>query len=265
MDWKDKVVIVTGGARGIGAALVDLIVEEGGRAVVVSDRDAGAAQAVADIHGKASTKVVAMPADIADAAAVADLAHYAERTFGQVDIVCSNAGLMTDGGVEVTDEAWGLTWNVNVMAHVRIARAVMPGMIARGSGHFVNVASAAGVLTAPGAAAYTATKHAAVGLAEWMAITYGDQGIGVSVVCPGAVRTDMLAASLEVGNEGVRRVAESSVVMTPVDVARAIIDGVKADAFLITPHADTIKNTQRKWSDVDRWIRGMRSFLRVAA
>lgn len=264
MDWEQKVVIVTGGAKGIGAALVTRMVDEGAAAVIVSDLHQAGADAVAEGFKDTRSEVIAISADIGVAEDVARLVSAVEDRFGRVDVVCSNAGLMTDGNIEVPDEAWSRTWDVNVMAHVRVARAALPGMIRRQEGYFVNVASAAGLLTAPGAAAYTATKHAAVGFAEWLAITYGDQGIGVSVVCPGPVATDMLSVSMELGNEGVRKVAKTSEVLQADDVARIIIEGVKADRFLIVPHGDTIKNVQRKWSDLDRWIGGMRAFLRSA-
>ena len=265
MNLAGSIIVVTGGGGGIGAALVAAFVAEGAGAVIVSDRDVVAAERVAACHAQSACMVIAHPADMSSTSDIDALVAAVEGRFGRIDLFCSNAALMTDGGVDVSDDAWDMTWHVNVMAHVRAARAALPGMIARGQGYFVNIASAAGMLTAPGAAPYTTTKHAAVGFAEWLAISHGDQGIGVTLVCPGAVQTNMLATSLAVGNEGVRRVAATSAVIGPEVVAEATIEGVKAGRFLVTPHADTLINTQRKWGDVDRWIRGMRSFLRVAA
>ncbi|MHA3792964.1 SDR family oxidoreductase [Sphingomonas sp. YL-JM2C] len=265
MDVKDSMVVVTGGGAGIGAALVDLLVAEGAAGILVSDRDLSAAEQVAARHAGGAARVIARQADMTSGEDIDRLVAFAERTFGHIDILCSNAGIMTTGGVELPAGDWDLAWRINLMAHVHAARAALPLMVRRGRGHFVNIVSAAGMLTAPGAGPYSVTKHAAVGLAEWMAITYGDQGIGVSLVCPGAVQTGMLAASLADGNEGVRRVAATSAVLDAVSVARAIVEGVIADRFLITPHEDTLPNTQRKWNDPDRWIRGMRAFLRTTA
>lgn len=148
---------------------------------------------------------------------------------------------------------------VNVMAHVHAAT----GMLERGRGHLLTVGSAAGMLTAPGAAAYTTSKHAAQGFAEWMAITYGDRGIDVSIVNPGPIETEMLATSLAAGNEGVHRVAAASEVISADAAAKLVVEGIKAGRFLITTHSDTISNTQKKWSDIERWISGMRKFLRA--
>jgi NAD(P)-dependent dehydrogenase (short-subunit alcohol dehydrogenase family) len=172
---------------------------------------------------------------------------------------------MIDGGFELTDEQWQLSWDINVMAHVHAARAAMPGMLERGGGHFLNVLSAASLLTAPGAAAYASTKHAAIGFAEWLAIAHRSRGIRVSVVCPGAVRTQMLVDSLANGNAGVRRIAESGTILDPAVVAEAAITGVKEDRFLITSHEDTLANTQRKWSGPDRWVQAMAAFLEKAS
>jgi NAD(P)-dependent dehydrogenase (short-subunit alcohol dehydrogenase family) len=228
---------------------------------VVADRDADAAAVIAGRHGAAA---IARRCDVASQQEVEALVADTERRFGRIDLICSNAGVMIDGGLEIDAESWQRSWAVNVMAHVHAARAAMPGMLARGAGHFLNVCSAAGMLTAPGAAPYAATKHAALGFAEWLAIAYGDRGIGVSVLCPEAVRTAMLAASLA-GNDAVRRLMAQAQVLDPAAVAAAAVAGLKAGSFLILPHARTLAGTQRKWSDVGRWLEGMRAAVRATA
>jgi NAD(P)-dependent dehydrogenase (short-subunit alcohol dehydrogenase family) len=264
MKLDQAVAIITGGGAGIGAALVAAVLAEGAAAVVVADRDGDAAAAVAGRHADGAATVVAKRCDVANQADVEALVADTERRFGRIDLVCSNAGLMIDGGLELSAERWERSWAVNVMAHVHAARAAMPGMLARGKGHFMNVCSAAGMLTAPGAAPYAVTKHAALAFAEWLAITYGDQGIGVSALCPEAVRTDMLAASLA-ANDGVRRLTANAMVLDPEAVAAAAVAGLKAGSFLILPHPRTLAGTQRKWADVGRWLQGMRDALRATA
>jgi NAD(P)-dependent dehydrogenase (short-subunit alcohol dehydrogenase family) len=264
MKLERAIVIVTGGGGGIGAALVDAVVAAGAAAVVVADRDGDAAAAAAERHRAAAGTVVARSCDVANQVEIEALVADTERRFGRIDLVCSNAGVMIDGGLALDAETWNRSWAVNVMAHVHAARAAMPGMLARGGGHFLSVCSAASMLTAPGAAPYAVTKHAALGLAEWLAIAYGDRGIGVSVLCPEAVRTDMLAASLA-GNGAVRRLMAHAEVLDPAAVAAAAVAGLKSGAFLILPHARTLASTQRKWADVGRWLQGMRAALRASA
>jgi NAD(P)-dependent dehydrogenase (short-subunit alcohol dehydrogenase family) len=264
MNLDRAVVIVTGGGGGIGAALVAAVLAAGSAAVVVADRDGDAAAAVAVRHGSDAAGVVARRCDVARQAEVEALVADTERRFGRIDLVCSNAGVMVDGGLELPAEPWDRSWAVNVMAHVHAARAAMPGMLARGGGHFLNVCSAAGMLTAPGAAPYATTKHAALGFAEWLAIAYGDRGIGVSVLCPEAVRTDMLAAA-QTANSAVRRLMANALVLDPEAVAAAAVDGLKADSFLILPHTRTLAGTQRKWADIGRWLQGMRNALRATS
>jgi NAD(P)-dependent dehydrogenase (short-subunit alcohol dehydrogenase family) len=261
MELKDAIIVVTGGAGGIGEALVAAFVRQAAAAVIVHDRDQAAADAVAARHQTAQTVVVAQSGDLCTQLAVDELVMFVEERFGRIDLFCSNAGILLEGGVELPTEQWNQAWSINVMAHVHAARAALPGMRRRRAGHFLNVCSAAGMLTAPGAASYAATKHAALGFAEWLAITYGDKGIGVHVVCPEAIDTRMLSDSLASRNDGIRRVAERSLVLGTDAVTEAVVAGLKEDRFLITTHPDTLKNTQRKWADPDRWLAAMRSFL----
>ncbi|MEY2568249.1 MAG: hypothetical protein QOE35_2778 [Actinomycetota bacterium] len=251
MELRDKVVIVTGGASGIGAALSRRFAAEGARAVVVADLQADAAQAVADeIGGTAVSTDVAVEAD------VRALVEKTTKQHGPVDLFCSNAGIAIGGGVEVPDEEWRRIWDINLMAHVYAARAVLPGMLARGEGYLLNTASAAGLLTNLGAAPYAVTKHAAVALAEWLAITHGDAGIKVSVLCPQGVRTPMLLGGAELGDDAANMLLAGAI--EPQQVADAVVEGLRDEAFLILPHPEVLEYLRRKTDDYDRWLTGMR-------
>ena len=250
MELQDKVIVVTGGGKGIGAALCRRFSAEGARTVVVADIDASAAAAVADeIQGEAATL------DVSHGDAVASLVERTEQAHGPIDLFCSNAGIGGLGGVEVRLDAWQRIWDVNVMAHVHAARALLPGMLARGEGYLLNTASAAGLLTNLGAAPYSVTKHAAVALAEWLAITYGDRGIKVSCLCPQFVHTDLLDDLA--ATPGTRAWAEGAA-LEPDDVATAVVVGLRAESFLILPHPEVEAFFQRKAADYDRWLAGMR-------
>ena len=251
MELRDKVVVVTGGASGIGAALSRRFATEGARAVVVADLDADGARAVAaEIGGVAASTNVAVEAD------VQALVHKTVDAHGPIDLFCSNAGIGGGGGIEVPDEDWQRIWEINTMAHVYAARAVLPGMLARGEGYLLNTVSAAGLLTNLGNAPYTVTKHAALGLAEWLAITYGDRGIKVSVLCPQGVRTPMLLGGADIGDEAAAMLLAEAI--EPEQVADAVVEGLRAESFLILPHPEVKDYLQRKTADYDRWLAGMR-------
>ena len=256
MELRDKVVLVTGGADGIGRALCRRFATEGARGVAVVDRDADAAASVA---GELGVVGLARSADVAVEADVIAAVEATEERFGPIDLLVSNAGIAIGGGVEVPDEAWQEIWEINLMAHVYAARAVLPGMIARGEGYLLNTASAAGLLTNIGAAPYSVTKHAAVGLAEWLAITHGDQGIKVSCLCPQGVRTNMLLAGTD-DPAGAVVLAQGAI--EPDDVAEAVVQGLAAETFLILPHPEVLTHLQRKAGDYDRWLGGMRKLQR---
>ena len=247
MELRDKVVVVTGGASGIGRALAQRFAAEGARGVVVSDRDAEGAAAVAEGIGEA--RAFAVTTDVSVEADVQELVRRTEERYGPIDLFCSNAGIATSGGVEATNEQWQQIWDINLMAHVYAARAVLPAMLARGEGYLLNTASAAGLLTNIGAAPYSVTKHAAVALAEWLAITHGDEGIKVSCLCPQGVRTNML------GNGGALL---GPTAIEPEQVADAVVEGLRAETFLILPHPEVKDYLQRKTADYDRWLAGMR-------
>lgn len=252
MELADRICIVTGGARGIGRTLCLRFAEEGARAVVVVDRDADGALATAHKLGDRGT------ANTADVTVEADVQAMVERTeaeVGPIDLMVSNAGVLSAMGIDAPDDVWERLWSVNVMAHVYAARAVIPRMVERGRGYLLNTASAAGLLSQPGDAPYSVTKHAAVALAEWLALTYGDDGIKVSCLCPMAVETAMLGTG---GGSGGERAAASRGVLSPEEVADAVVDGLRREQFLILPHPDVALYEQRRASDRDRWLAGMR-------
>lgn len=247
MEIAGKTAIVTGGGSGIGAAIAGLLAKEGAK-VVVSDRNEAAAQAIAkEIAGSVFVCDVGREDDIKA------LVQFAERAIGPVDICVSNAGLgrgEPDHAASASDADWDLNWRVHVMAHVWIARALLPGMIARKSGYFFNVASAAGLLNQIGDAAYSATKHAAVSFAESLAISHGSDGIGVSVLCPQYVATPLIGMS-----DGDAEEAPS--LMTANHVAQVSIDAIKSNRFLVLSHPQVKTYTQARAADHDHWITGM--------
>jgi NAD(P)-dependent dehydrogenase (short-subunit alcohol dehydrogenase family) len=247
MQLRGKHVVVTGGASGIGREMCRRFAKEGARAVVVSDLNGDGAEAVAKEIGG-----LAVRADVSDEAAVRALVETAEARNGPIDLLCSNAGIGVPGGVEASNKAWQKIWDVNLMAHVWAARAVLPGMLERGEGYLLNTASAAGLLTQIGSAPYAVTKHAAVALAEWLSVTYGDRGIRVSVLCPQAVRTGMTAGSNNGGVAGVDGMME------PEDVVQTVVEALADERFLILPHPTVLEYMRRKTGDYDRWLRGMR-------
>jgi len=257
MDVRDKIVVVTGAGGGIGRALCLRFAQAGARGVVAADLDLAGAQATAeDInaseHQPSATRSLAVGANVAREADVQRLVQGSLDQFGQIDVFCSNAGIYFDGSETSPNADWQKIWDVNVMAHVYAARAVLPHMLARGSGYLVQTASAAGLLNQIGSAPYGVTKHAAVGFAEWLALTYGDHGIKVSCLCPQGVRTKML-----LGEDGRKDsfLLEGSV--SPEYVAEAVLAGIAAEQFLILPHPEVREYMQRKSSDYDRWLRGM--------
>ncbi len=233
MNIAGKVVAITGGARGIGGALARRFAQEGARHV-----------AVADLHGLSKS------VDVSKEAELVAFIDETERAHGPIDLFCSNAGIAVGRGLETPNETWQKIWEVNLMAHVYAARHLVPRMIARGGGYLLHTASAAGLLSQIGSATYAVTKHAVVSLAEWIAITHAHEGIKVSVLCPQAVRTDMIA-----GNEG--DVASVDGIIEPEQVADAVVAGLAAEKFLILPHASVAHYMQRKATDRDRWIAGM--------
>jgi len=262
-----KVAVITGGGHGIGRAICRKLHDEG-IVVAVADLEQEAAETVAAEAGGRAYIV-----DVGDETQIADLVANVEQDLGPIDLFVSNAGVgygdgaagaaTKEGGLNPVDDRWAKSWQVNVMAHVYSARYVLPGMIARGGGYIVNIASAAGLLSQIGDAAYSTTKHAAVGFAESLAISHGDEGIHVSVVCPQAVATRMIgidddAEDLAGGFLG----NDVDGILVPGVVADAIYEGLHEKRFMILPHPTVTGYFARKASDYDRWIGGMRKFRR---
>ena len=248
MQVKGRVVVVTGGGNGIGRALCRRFAAEGARAVIVADVQAAAAEQVArEIDGRA------IAANVAREPEVVRLVEQVIKECAAIDLFCSNAGIGAKGGVEAADEEWSRSWEVNVMAHVYAARAVLPHMLARREGYLLQTVSAAGLLTQLGSAPYAVTKHAALALAEWILITHGDQGIKVSALCPQGVRTDMLKRA-EFG--GGAFLLEGA--LEPEQVAEEVVKGLAEERFLILPHLEVAEFFRRKATDYERWLRGMR-------
>ena len=248
MNLKGKVVVVTGGANGIGRALCRRFAAECARGVVVADIDASGAHRVAS-----EIKGLAVPTDVTIEEQIQRLVAQTTDAYGPVDLFCSNTGTSLRGGVELPDADWQRIWAINVQAHIYAARAVLPAMLVRGEGYLLQTISAAGLLSQIGSAPYSVTKHAALALAEWLAITHGDAGIKVSCLCPQGVRTDLLL-------KGELRSAEFLMdgALEPEVVAEAAVQGLAEERFLILPHPEVAEYFRRKASDYDRWLRGMR-------
>ncbi|HEY6697258.1 MAG TPA: SDR family NAD(P)-dependent oxidoreductase [Acidimicrobiales bacterium] len=264
MELRDRICVVTGGASGIGQALCQRFAAEGARTVVVVDRDADGALATADALGNRGT---ALTADVTVEADIEAVVDRTEAELGPIDLFASNAGILGFGGIEVPDTVWESVWSVNFLAHLYAARAMVPLMLERGGGYLLSTASAAGLLSQPGDAPYSVTKHAAVAFAEWLAITYGDLGIKVSCVCPMAVDTAMLRGGAGTGGEGTERpgaaLAETQAaavagILSPDRVADAVVAGIRDERFLILPHPAVATYEQRRAADRDRWLAGMR-------
>lgn len=248
MNVRDKVVVVTGGGNGIGRALCRRFAAEGAKVVVVCDIEHESARTVA-----AEVRGCDIAADVSSESDTQMLVDHVLKKYGQIDLFCSNAGVGIEGDYCAPDRDWLRSWEVNVMGHVYAARAVLPGMLARQEGYLLQTVSAAGLLTMLGSAPYTVTKHAALGFAEWLSITYGDRGIKVSALCPMGVRTRML----ERGEFGGGTFLLDGAI-EPDEVAEAVIQGLESEQFLIAPHSKLLEHMRRKANDYDRWLADMR-------
>jgi NAD(P)-dependent dehydrogenase (short-subunit alcohol dehydrogenase family) len=247
MELKDKVIVITGAGGGIGRALAQRFRQEGPKGLILADIDAAAVEkTAAEVNGLAVT------VDVANEADIVNLVERAEAEVGPIDLFCSNAGIATSCDLATPNEDWQRIWEINVMSHVYGARAVVPRMIARGGGYLLNTSSAAGLLNQIGSASYGVTKHAAIGFGEWVALTHGHEGIKVSMLCPQAVRTAMT------DNDGIGATAAAiDGMMEPEELADIVVEGLRAESFLILPHPEVLTYMQRKSSDYDRWISGM--------
>lgn len=251
MDINNRIVVVTGAAGGIGRALAIRFAQAGAKRVICADLDEQGARETAEHIGGIARKVnVALEEDIKS------MIEDVEAQEGPIDLFCSNAGILLPGGPEVANDDWQRIWDINVMAHVYAARHLAPRMIERGEGYFLNTASAAGLLSQVGSAPYAVTKHAAVALAEWLALTYGDDGIKVSVLCPQAVRSAMTK-----GRED--GVASIDGMLEPEPVAEACLQAIEAETFLVLPHPEVLNYFRNKAENYDRWIGGMKKLNRA--
>ena len=247
MDLKDKIIVITGGAGGIGKALAVRFLAEACQQVVVVDINSQLVDATATELG-----CVKITADVSNNDDMKRVIDDVERNIGPIDLFCSNAGVGAAPSLDSPDSEWQLSWDVNVMSHMYAARHLVPRMVERGHGYFLITASAAGLLNQIGGAAYGTTKHAAIGFGEWLALTYAHKGIGVSMLCPQAVRTAMTANADP-------SVAAASVdgMMEPADLAEVVVEGLREEGFLILPHLEVLDYMRIKSSDYDRWIAGM--------
>lgn len=254
MKLQNKVIVVTGAGSGIGRALVERFTREEAAALVAVDIDREAVEALAQQCG-----CTAMTADVSVEADVARVIEDAEQTYGPIDLFCSNAGVAAGASEQSLNSEWEFSWHVNVMSHVYAARHLVPRMVERGSGYLLNTASAAGLLNQVGGAAYGVTKHAAVGFAEWLSMTYAHKGIKVSVLCPQAVRTAMTMTDSD--SEMVQAAATDGM-MEAGEVADIVVEHIDREAFLILTHPEVKTYLERKASDYDRWIGGMNKLHR---
>jgi NAD(P)-dependent dehydrogenase (short-subunit alcohol dehydrogenase family) len=252
LNLRDRVVIVTGGGSGIGAALARRFAAEEPRGLVIGDLDLVAARAVATEIGADAVQVDVSDPDSNDA-----LIDQTEGHYGPIDLFCANAGIGFAGDEQTPPERWDFMWQVNLMSHVHAARRLLPAWLARGEGYFLSTASAAGLLTNLKAAQYSVTKHAAVSFAEWLAITYGDRGIKVSCLCPMGVKTPLLDSADEF------HALLDPLAIEPEQVAEAVVEGLAAERFLILPHPEVAQFFQNKANDYDRWIGAMRKLQRA--
>jgi NAD(P)-dependent dehydrogenase (short-subunit alcohol dehydrogenase family) len=252
MELKGKAIVITGGSGGIGKAMAAAFLAEGARGVMLADLDLAATTAAAQALG-----CDAMACNVTDEAAVGALVDAAKAKYGQVDLFCSNAGAGAEGVLaDAPNESWQQQWELHVMAHLYAARAVLPDMLNRGEGYLLNTASAAGLLAAIGSGPYTVTKAAAVKLAEFLAITHGDEGIGVSVLCPQGVNTAMAPRSLGDG--------QTDGIIEPEQLAQTVVEALREERFHVLPHPEVGEYVRRKGEDVDRWLHGMRRLRRAA-
>ena len=257
MEVDGKITVITGAGSGIGRALAQRFAANGARAVVCTDLNGVNASATAQMIGSVAT---AVQLDVGDERAIEEVVAETEKTFGGLDVFVSNAGYGLAGGLELATEDWERMMRVHTWSHLAAARAVIPGMVERGGGYLLSTASAAGLLTQMDSGPYAVSKHAAVAFAEWVAINYHDQGIGVSVLCPQAVRTNIGGNRTEQSGPAKKGQASFDGVLEPEFVADACIDAMREERFLVLPHPEVETYFLRKATDYDRWLRGMRRF-----
>ncbi len=258
MELTNKVAIITGAGSGIGRALAQRIAAAGARSVVCTDLNGANAAETARMIGKVAS---AAALDVANESAIEKIVADTQASDGAVDLFVSNAGYGRAGGLDLPTSEWQKMMNVHAFSHLAAARAVIPGMVERGGGYLLATASAAGLLTQIDSGPYAMSKHAAVAFAEWVAINYADQGIGVSVLCPQAVRTNILGPRSANAPRSTGQ-ASGDGILEPEFVADACLDAIREGRFLVLPHPEVATYFQRKANDYDRWLSGMRRFRR---
>lgn len=265
MQITGKVAVVTGSAGGIGAAIAQRLLEHGARGVVVTDIDAERLDETGErLAADHPGRVEAVAGDAASTDGITRLIETAEREFGPVDLYFANAGVTGGAGLEATEDDWSRSLDVNVMAHVRAAKLLVPGWLERGEGYFFSTASAAGLVTQIGSASYAVSKHGAVAFAEWLAVTYGARGVRVSCLCPQGVRTELLMAGARsedaVERASAQAVLDAGALLEPLDVADHVVAALGEERFLVLPHPQVLEFFRRKGADYDRWIGGMQRY-----
>ena len=254
MEVENKRVIITGSANGIGSSLSRVFKERNVKSMILVDLDESN-------NSKLANEVGGIPykADVGSEDDIIKLIEFAKQEMGGIDIFCSNAGISGAGGLlNTSNEDWSNIWNINVMSHIHAAKHSLPSMLEQGYGYFMNTASAAGLLTQLGAAGYSVTKSAAVSFAEWLKVTYGERGIGVSCLCPQGVRTPMVEDAPEI----VGSLVSIDGLLEPDVVANEVMECIEREQFLITPHPEVLEYMKIKASDPDRWINGMQSLTK---
>lgn len=256
MNFEGAVAVVTGAAGGIGAALAKALHARGSSVVLTDLTEEAVQQRAEELNAIRPDSAVALAGDAAESEHIQACVDLAEQRFGPVDLYAANAGIGGGLGLEATDQQWQQALDVNVLAHVRAAKLLVPQWLERGSGHFLSTASAAGLLTQIGSATYAVSKHAAVAFSEWLSVTYGSRGIGVSCLCPMGVNTNMLRGP----STATRAVTDAGGVLEPDDVAASALEAVAKNEFLVLPHREIHEFWRRKSSDYERWLAGMRRY-----
>ena len=252
MELQNKIIVITGAGSGIGRALAIRFKAEGAKQIVAVDINAENAQATAEMIGG-----VAMAADVSNEDDIVRVIEDTETQIGPIDLFCSNAGVGMGQDLNSPNNQWQMSWDINVMSHLFAARHLVPRMVARGGGYFLNTASAAGLLNQIGLAAYGVTKHAAVGFGEWLAIHHQHEGIKVSMLCPQAVRTAMTA-----GDNASMTAASNDGMMEPEEMVETVVEELRKESFMILPHPIVLEYMHNKVSNYDRWIGGMNKLMR---
>ena len=252
MELKDKIIVVTGAASGIGRAMAIRFKAEGAKQVVAVDINIDGAEATAELIGG-----VAMSADVSKEEDIQRVIEATEETIGPIDLFCSNAGVGMAESINSANKEWQMSWDINVMSHVYASRHLLPRMISRGGGYFLNTSSAAGLLNQIGGAAYGVTKHAAVGFGEWLAIHHQHQGIKVSMLCPQAVRTPMTD-----NDNDATAAAASNGMIEPEELCDTVVEGLRSETFMILPHPIVLDYMRNKTNNYDRWIGGMNKLMK---